>query len=191
MNTKQFLRRWACFSAAVSLVFGVGLPARSALANRKLSIKPVSARAVIVPTSVTTVSCRNADGEEFTLTRLSGQGPITSEDPRLEGTFFADAKLLHNAVGVGVSHDDFEVRDPLTGMLKWRGSADALDAGAEPVKGMAIAELGAGTSIWAESTVFLPAPGSQDPVIIEYGGEGPGIPQDRALAISGDCRRFF
>jgi hypothetical protein len=144
-----------------------------------------------VPTFVKTETCIGVNGEEFTFTHVKGQGPIAASDPRMDGTFFANAKLLHNSQGVGISQDDFKIRDSQTGRLKATGVAKAMDAGAEPIKAMVTIDLSDGSHIWTESTVRLPAPGTQDPIVIEYGGEGSGIPQDRGLLISGDCHRFF
>ena len=29
------------------------------------------------------------------------------------------------------------------------------------------------------------------PILIDYGGSGPDVPEDRAVTINGDCRHFF
>jgi hypothetical protein len=190
-DKKKLLRRFVGLSAMGSLLLLANIPARTALADPILSITPFFSHAEIVPTSVKSATCLGANGEEFTFTHLKGQGPITASDPRMAGTFFANAKLLHNSQGVGVSQDDFQIRDTQTGQLKAKGIAQAMDAGAEPIKAMVTIDLSDGSRIWTESTVRLPAPGTQDPIVIEYGGEGPGVPADRGLLISGDCHRFF
>jgi hypothetical protein len=190
-DKKKSLRRFIGLSAMGSLLLLANVSARTALADTILSITPFFSHAEIVPTSIKTATCLGANGEEFTFMHLKGQGPITASDPRMDGTFFANAKLLHNSQGVGISQDDFQIRDSQTGRLKAKGIAQAMDSGAEPIKAMVTADLVDGTRLWTESTVRLPAPGSQDPIIIEYGGEGPGIPADRGLLISGDCQRFF
>ncbi|HKY62914.1 MAG TPA: hypothetical protein VJR29_05780 [bacterium] len=172
-------------------IFLAGISVANAWDHRPLSITPVFARAEVIPTSVQVSICEGADGEEFSVVRLRGQGPITSEDPRLEGTFFANAITLHNSDGVGIGRDDFEIRDPVTGRVKVKGSADSLDADPEAIKGMVTARLADGSRFWAESTVRLPPPGVQAPVVIEYGGEGPGVPADRAVIVSGTCRALF
>jgi hypothetical protein len=171
--------------------FLAGIPAATALAHRPLSITPVFARAEVIPSSVEVSTCQGAEGEEFSVVRIRGEGPITSEDPRLEGTFFANAVTLHNSDGVGIGHDNFEIRDPATGRLKVKGHADSLDADPEAIKGMVTARMADGSRFWAESTVRLPPPGVQAPVVIEYGGEGPGVPADRAVIVSGTCRALF
>jgi hypothetical protein len=152
---------------------------------------PFFARAEITLTSIKTATCEGENGEVFTFFHLKGQGPITATDPRMEGTFFANAKLLHNAQGVGVSRDDLKIRDTQTGQLKATGVALSLDAGFEPIKAMTTIDLADGSRVWTEATVRLPAPGTSDPVILEYGGAGSGIPEDRAVLVTGDCRRFF
>jgi hypothetical protein len=178
----------SAMGAVLLLVNGL---ARTVLADPTLSITPFFSHAEVGVTSIKTDTCVGANGEVFSFTHVKGQGPIVATDPRMEGTFFANAKLLHNSQGVGVSVDDFKIRDSQSGKLKATGLAQAMDSGAEPIKAMTTINLSDGSRVWTEATVRLPAPNTQDPIIIEYGGDGPGVAADRGLLITGDCQRFF
>jgi hypothetical protein len=170
-----------------SIVLSASLFSLTALAApAPISIAPVTARATLQPTSVVVSVCDGADGP-YTVTRIEAVGPIASADPRLSGTFLADAVLLHDAQGRGISRDRFRVIDPETGKLKMKGTAFAVDAAPEPIKGLAIARLADGSRFFAQSTVLLPAPGTQDPLVIEYGMQGPGALPDHAVVLGGNC----
>jgi hypothetical protein len=171
------------------LLLALSLASVSALASggpAPLTITSVFARATLVPTSVAVSTCEGTDGV-YTVTKLEATGPIVSADARLQGVFFADAVLLHDAQGKGISRDRFRVIDPVTGKLKMKGKAFAVDAAPDPIKGFAIAKLADGSRFFAQSTVYLPAPGTQDPLVIEYGGQGPGALSDHAVILGGNC----
>jgi hypothetical protein len=162
------------------------------LANREapLSMTPMSARVVLPAPTITPLgTCQGADGT-YTLLHVTGSGPITSADPRLSGTFTADALILDNPnTGMGVSTDNFEVTDPATGAVKMRGTAWAIDENPYPIKALAMAELADGSRYITFTTVTLPA-GPTDPLVIEYGGAG--FPSsDRALVVEGECGKMF
>ncbi|HKY64189.1 MAG TPA: hypothetical protein VJR29_12310 [bacterium] len=167
---------------------GLALIGAPALAGN-LQIVPVFARAEVVPTSVVPSTCQGLDGT-YNVVRIAGQGPITSEDPRMEGTFFADAIVLTNAQGKGVSRDNFKIRDS-RGRLKVLGSAIGIHNDPQAIHAQAKAWLADGSRFHSESTVRLPAPGSQDPIVVEYGGEGSGDPADRGVILSGTCGAIF
>ena len=155
-----------------------------------LKIDQAMAVATLQPTLVEVDTCEGVDGT-YSFIHILAQGPIVASDPRLNGTFFANAKLLHRPDGRGVSEDNFEVRDD-NGELLMKGQAHAADpvAGPTPIKGMALGRLRDGSRFVAGSTVTLPAPGTTDPLIIEYGVASPGV-QDEAVLVSGDCLGFF
>ncbi len=157
---------------------------------RPMEISRVFARTEIAAPSFTVLeTCQGPDGP-YQLIHVTGEGPITSDDPRLTGTFIVDALILDSTTtGIGVSTDRFKVIDPSTGRLKVKGKAWGTDLAGEPIKSMAIADLADGSRLATNATVYLPQPGTAQPLAIEYGGAGPGNLEDRAFVISGDCRR--
>lgn len=170
---------------ALGLLIVGGYAVAQVVSNLKM--KTVTATATVSPTQPPEeVFCTGADGEEYVYIHIVGEGPIVSSDPRLEGTFHADAELLHRVSdGSGISRDHFEVRDSVTGALKMKGRAWATDPSPpSPIKGFAVARLADGSRFWAHSTVTVPPPGVQAPIVIEYGTANPGV-ADRAEIFSG------
>ena len=155
-----------------------------------LQIEQAMAVATLQLTSMDVGTCDGVDGTNSVI-RLTAVGPIVSPDPRLNGTFHANARLLHRPDGRGVSEDNFEVYDD-DGRLIMKGQAHAADpvAGPTPIKGLALARLSDGSRFVAGSTVTLPAPGTNDPLVIEYGVANPGV-QDEAVLVTGDCAEYF
>lgn len=159
-------------------------------AHESVRITKMRARAAVQLSSFDQKVCHGADGD-YTLVRLTGEGPITSTDSRITGTFYVDAMILHNPQGQGISRDKFKIRDPRSRRIKVQGTAWAVDADPNPIHGMAMAKLADGSRLLAESVVYLPAPGSPDPIIIEYGSDqGSTDPADRAYIVSGNCREL-
>lgn len=144
-----------------------------------LIIRPVAARAVVQVTSIEVETIEGDEGPQ-TQVRLTGEGPITSEDPRLNGILYADAVILTDADGHGISRDEFEIFDPATGQRLVKGSAWGIHADPAPIHGQAVARLRDGSRFYAESTVTVPPPGSLDPIVIEY-----GFHADRAVILEG------
>ncbi|HKX11932.1 MAG TPA: hypothetical protein VJP40_02175 [bacterium] len=177
--------------AALLPLFGVYAPkTAAAYGNSPMHITPVFARAEAQPTSLEVSTCEGADGV-YTVLHVTSQGPITSNDPRLEGTFYGDAIAITNAQGKGISRDNFKIHDPVTGKLKMKGTGYGIHSDPNPIHAQAFGRLADGTRFWSESTVWLPAPGTQDPIIVEYGGEGSGDTPDRGVTISGSCQALL
>ena len=132
-------------------------------------------------------TCNGSDGP-FTVVRLRGEGPVASDDPRLRGIFKANAVVLTNAAGEGVSRDDWEIVDPVTRRRKAAGTAFGVHNGSEPIKALSIGHLADGGRFFANARVTLPPPGVEQPIVVEYGGAG-GPEADRAVIVGGDCPR--
>jgi len=139
-------------------------------------------------TSVQTSSCPGPNGPDA-VTSIKGQGPVTSDDPRLVGTFHVDAVILVNAQGEGVSRDNWQITDSATGTLKASGTAYGVQHGSNPIKALSIGKLADGSRTMANAVVTLPAPGSQDPIKVEYGGSGSPL-EDDAVAVGPACARL-
>jgi len=175
------------------LIAVVLVAAGAAVASQSppLSMTPAYARAE-VQASVTPVATCEGDDATYTLLHVEGQGTITSTDARLAGTMIVDAMILDNPnTGMGVSTDNFKVLDPVTGELKMKGTAWAIDKHPLAIRSLALADLADGSKFVTLATVRLPAPGTTDPIVIEYGGPGSGDSVDRALIVSGDCARML
>lgn len=123
--------------------------------------------------------------------RVRGEGPIASEDPRLAGIFRVDAVMLFNERGEGVGRDDWEIVDAENGAPKASGTAHSVhnDPGfqenPEPFGALSIGQLEDGSRLFTRARVSLPRPGSDEPIVIEYGG-GPE-PAHRGFAAAGRC----
>lgn len=147
---------------------------------------PMFAHADVALTSAPAVvaTCTGTDGV-YKLMHLQGQGPMTSTDPRFAGTFVVDAYILDNPnTGAGISKDNWKVLDPTTGATKVRGTAIAMNQAPNPIKGQVTAITKDGDMLWTMSTVTLPAPGTTNPIVIEYGGAGYPT-SDRAVVVNG------
>ncbi len=108
------------------------------------------------------------------------------------GIFTADALILDSPVtGNGVSVDSYTITDATTGDVKVTGFALATDLGANP-RAITFATLGDGSHMVANTLVTLPAPGSTDPLTIEYGGAGLDQP-DRGVIVAGndECTKML
>lgn len=131
------------------------------------------------PPSVTPCS----GNPSYAMVRVTGSGPITSTDPRLNGkTFFVNAAMVDGpALGdPGIGRDDFAIRDPNNGnALVARGTAFATDRTGYSIQSFSTMRFtlayGGGLN-WSGATVFLPAPGAPPVVRIEYGL--PRVPED-------------
>lgn len=146
--------------------------------------------ATLVPTSVTPTVCKHSDGT-FTNVHILAEGPITSNDPRMVGTFHGDAMILTNAQGIGVSRDKWTITDSSTGDVKVTGVAQALDADATgPIHSVVTARFADGSFMSTMAIVRLPPPGVQGAITVEYGG---AVPSDtgRGVIISRDCGGYF
>ena len=149
-------------------------------------ITRVHSRAEVSVTSERTTTCRGSDDRTYTVVKIRGTGPITSDDPRLNGTFHVDAWIMLGENGQGIGHDDWKITDPRTGQLKARGRADGVLDGANPSKSLSIGEFADGSRLVANSLVTLPPPGVQAPIVIEWGGPGSPAPDD-AVIVRGSC----
>ncbi len=187
ISRNRNVRRGALAAVALGVVFaGVALAAKP-----PFSMTVVFARAEIQAQVVPVATCEGTDGT-YTLLHVTGEGPITSTDPRLAGIEVVDALILdHPVTGRGVSTDNFKILDPVTRAVKATGTAWAVDAMPSAVKSLALMDLADRSKVIALATVTLPAPGSSDPIVIEYGGAGSGDSADRALIVSGDCAKMF
>jgi hypothetical protein len=159
--------------------------------TRPIQITSFHSLATVQGTVTPKAICNGVDGV-YMLLAVMGDGPITSDDPRMSGIFHADALILDSPVsGLGVSRDSWTITDPATGAVKVRGYAIATDLGPHP-RAITVATLADGSHMVANSVVTLPAPGSTDPILIEYGGAGLEEP-DRGVIVSGDddCVELF
>lgn len=146
--------------------------------------------ATVAPTSVTPTVCKHSDGT-YTNVHILSVGPITSNDPRMVGTFHGDAMILTNAQGIGVSRDKWTITDSTTGAVKVTGVAEALDADATgPIHSVVTARFADGSYMSTMAVVRLPPPGQQGAITIEYGGAVPSDP-GRGVVISRDCAGYF
>jgi hypothetical protein len=179
-----------------SKLLGLGLlaatiPAGIALASGgSATITRFHAMANVAITSLQNSSCPGPNGPDA-VTFVKGQGPVTSDDPRLAGTFHVDAVILVNAQGEGVSRDNWQITDSATGALKASGTAYGVQHGFNPIKALSIGQLADGSRTMANALVTLPAPGSQDPIRIEYGGSGSALEDDAVVVGSGCARLVF
>jgi hypothetical protein len=171
------------------------LVARAAAADnphtRPIQITSFHSLATVQGTVTPAAICAGVDGI-YVLLSVQGSGPVTSDDPRLSGIFHADALILDGpTTGLGVSRDSWTITDPATGAVKARGIAIATDLGPHP-RAVTFATLADGSHMVANTVVTLPAPGSSDPILIEYGGPGLAEP-DRGVIVSGsdDCVDLF
>jgi hypothetical protein len=172
------------FAAALVLVAATGVTAEADQPDRRMSINTFHSFATVQATVTPIATCQGKDGVTYTVLSVQGEGPITSDDPRMAGIFHADALILDSpATGYGVSKDDWTVTDPTTGALKASGTAYATDFGPHP-RAITVAELADGSHMWANTVVTLPAPGTSDPITIEYGGPGLDEP-DRGVIVGG------
>ena len=126
------------------------------------------------------------DGDA-TVIRVRGKGPMTSTDPRFVGTFEADAVIIVDNEGEGVSRDDWRVVDDETGETKVRGTAHGIHNDPNPIRAVTIGRFADGDHFFGNARVTLPEPGTDDPIVIEYGGPGLSDPENRAVAVSGEC----
>jgi hypothetical protein len=179
-----------CASPLVGLGLLTGMiPAGIALANGgNATITRFHSVASVGISSVQTSSCPGPNGPDA-VTFIKGQGPINSDDPRLVGTFHVDAVILVNAQGEGVSRDNWQITDSATGTLKASGTAYGVQHGSNPIKALSIGQLADGSRTMANALVTLPAPGSQNPITIEYGGSGSPL-EDDAVVVGPACARL-
>lgn len=154
------------------------------------SITTFHSFATLTPTSVTSTVCAHSDGT-YSNVHILSQGPITSNDPRMAGTFHGDAMILTNAQGIGVSRDKWTITDSGTGAVKVTGVAEALDADATgPIHSVVTARFVDGSFMSTMAVVRLPPPGTPGAITVEYGGAVPSDP-GRGVVISRDCGGYF
>jgi hypothetical protein len=139
--------------------------------------------ATVQATVTPRASCEGTDGI-YTLLHVVGSGPVTSNDPRMAGIFNANAYILDSpTTSLGVSRDDWTITDPATGAVKAHGMAIATDFAGTP-RAVTFGRLADGSHMVANAQVTLPAPGTTDPILIEYGGPAPTTP-DRGVIMAG------
>lgn len=157
-----------------------------------LKIDGVEARAEVEVSSLD-VSAHENGSDTYSVIRVRGEGPMTSNDPRMEGIFKVDAVMLVDERGAGVGRDDWEVVDAATGESKAAGIAHSIHndprfhEAPEPFAALSIGQLTDGSRFFAHARVALPPPGVQRPIAIEYGGPGLSDPANRAVAVEGRC----
>lgn len=151
-----------------------------------LKLDRVIARTEVVVESQD-VTTHEADGALYTVIRVRGEGPMTSDDPRMEGIFKAEAVMLVDDKGQGVGRDDWTLVDAATGKVKARGTAHGTINGSNPIRAVSIGKLEDGTRFFANARVEVPPPGAEGPIVIEYGGPGLADPGNRAFAVAGRC----
>lgn len=161
--------------------------------GRAFSITQFHAFATITPDAPRLLAtCKDKAGNTYTNVGITGSGPITSSDPRLDGIFHADAMILTDQHGVGVSRDKWWITDARTGKVKATGVAQALDTDqTAPIMAVNTARLADGSFVSHIAIVTLPSAATQGKLTIEYGGN---IPQDpgRGVIMSGiDCGGYF
>lgn len=136
--------------------------------------------------------CHDDAGNTYTNVGITGSGPITSSDPRMAGVFHANAMILTDQNGVGVSRDEWTITDPVTGAVKVTGVAQALDTDqTAPIIAVNTARLADGSFVSHIAVVNLPSAATAGKLTIEYGGP---VPSDggRAVIMSGiDCGGYF
>jgi hypothetical protein len=86
-----------------------------------------------------------------------------------------------------VSRDDWEIVDADTGAVKASGTAHAVHNDPQPLRAVTIGTLADGSRFFGHARVQLPQPGTDDPIVIEYGGPGLSEPDNRAVIVSGRC----
>ncbi len=161
--------------------------------NRFFEINKFHAFATITPSAPEVLAtCHDDSGNTYTNVHLTGTGPITSTDPRMEGTFHVNAMILTDQNGIGVSRDEWSITDSRTGAVKVRGVAQALDTDqTAPIYAVNTARLADGSFVSHIAIVHLPSAASNGNLTIEYGGEVPADP-GRAVIMSGvDCGGYF
>lgn len=175
---------------AALLVSGLLLAATPAIAKKPaLKIATTFVHVEIFNPTVTPLAQCQGEDAVYTVLHVTGEGAAQSTDPRLSGTFIADAVLLDNPnTGYGASYDNWQIVDSTTRALKAKGTAWAVDRNPNQIKSLVMAELVDETKLLAHATVTLPN-GPGVPLVIEYGGTGALDTQDRALLISGDCNK--
>lgn len=138
------------------------------------SVANVNATVSVVET------CTGVDGT-YNLLSVKGSGPITSNDPRMEGVMNVDALILDSpTTSLGASVDHWTVVDSADPTLvKAQGKAVATDLGPNP-KAVVYGFLADG-SVLVTNTVVTLGP----TVVIEYGGAGLNVP-DRGVIFSGN-----
>lgn len=155
------------------------------MTDAKLTIQGIEARTEVKVESQEVSP--PSDGSDCTVVRVRGKGPITSNDPRFQGVFEADAVILVNGAGEGVSRDDWRVVDPETGETKVEGTAHAVHNDPNPLRAVTIGRFADGDHFFGHARVALPEPGSDGPIVIEYGGPDLTDPENRAVAVGGRC----
>lgn len=161
--------------------------------GRYFSITQFHAFATITPDAPRLIAtCKDQAGNTYTNVGVTGTGPITSTDPRLSGIFHADAMILTDQHGVGVSRDKWWITDPVTGKVKATGVAQALDTDqTAPIMAVNTARLADGSFVSHIAIVTLPSAATQGKLTIEYGGNVPADP-GRGVIMSGiDCGGYF
>jgi len=154
------------------------------------SITTFHSFATITPESVSVTVCPHSDGT-YTNVHVMGSGPVSSNDPRMSGIFHVDAMILTNAVGVGVSRDKWTITDAVTGAVKAKGVAQALDTDmTAPVHSAVTARLADGSFMSTLAVVTLPSAATGGLITVEYGGPVATDP-GRGVIISRDCGGYF
>lgn len=175
---------------ALLVLFVLATAAVATADGQSFTITTFHSFATVTATSITPTVCAHSDGT-FTNTHIISQGPITSNDPRMAGTFHGDAMILTNAQGIGVSRDKWTITDTITGVVKVTGVAQALDADATgPIHSVVTARFADGSFMSTMAIVRLPPPGSTGAITIEYGGPTPSD-SGRGVVISRDCGGYF
>lgn len=146
--------------------------------------------ATLQPTGFTPTVCKHSDGT-YTNVHVTSIGPITSDDPRMEGIFHGDAMILTNAQGIGISRDKWWITDAVTGDVKVTGVAQALDVDmTAPIHAINTARFADGSYMSNMAIVNLPSAATGGMITVEYGGPIPSDP-GRAVVISRDCGGYF
>lgn len=182
------MKKWFSFAALALAIVAVSSIATAD--GPPFTITTFHSFATLTPISVTPTVCKHSDGT-YTNVHILSQGPITSNDPRMAGTFHGDAMILTNAQGIGVSRDKWTITDTATGAVKVTGVAQALDADATgPIHSVVTARFADGSFMSTMAVVRLPPPGVPGAITVEYGSAVPSDP-GRGVVISRDCGGYF
>lgn len=136
-------------------------------------------------------TCEGADGTYLEL-HQEHAGPIASTDERLDGTLTTHTSILVNSVtGLGTTYGTFQIRDPVTNVLKVDARFDgALDAGGR-MNGFATGKVLGDGPAFLSAAISIVFAGPAGTSVGDMGSPAGLVVSDIAVIQEGSCSGGF